>query len=229
LCFLFLLPLISSVSALVLELAARSTGSATQPRPGWLLITGTALVHATGLALIHGVVRVHRYRWREAFGLFGPGWVSGWLWAAVLTLPAMGVALALHEGSGWLLESVGIEPDRQAAVEAVRRASHAWERSFLFVFAVVTAPVVEELLFRGVLWPLVRDSGWPKTGWIGVPLLFAVIHWNAAAVVPLWVLGIFWTWLYDRTGDLTVPMLSHAMFNGTNFMWLILVEARSAV
>src|SRR5690606_14787820 len=142
----------------------------------------------------------------EAFGLFGPGWRSQWLWGALLTIPALGVALTLHEGSVWLLEWLGFSHNPQTAVDAVRRASHAWERVFFFVFAVVTAPTVEELVFRGVLWPLVRDSGWPKVGWIGVPLLFAVIHWNAAAVIPLWGLGVFWTWLYERTGDLTVPI-----------------------
>jgi membrane protease YdiL (CAAX protease family) len=62
---------------------------------------------------------------------------------------------------------------------------------------------------------------------LGVSLLFSLIHLNAAALIPLWLLGIFWTWLYERTGDLTTCILSHALFNGTNFIWMILIEPGS--
>lgn len=142
------------------------------------------------------------------------------------TVPALVGAWGIHQGSIWLLEWASIPYDSQASVEAVRRAGAGagWEIGVLFLFAVVTAPVVEEVLFRGILWPVVRDRGWRVAGAMGVSLLFALIHLNAAAILPLWVLGLFWTWMYERTGDLTVPILSHALFNGINFAWLLGVE-----
>ena len=89
-------------------------------------------------------------------------------------------------------------------------------KAILFVFILIEAPVVEELLFRGVLfggltkimpvWPAMVLSG----------LVFAVIHVNAATLIPLWFLGIAFAWLYARTGTLLAPMAVHFTFNAIN-------------
>ena len=39
---------------------------------------------------------------------------------------------------------------------------------YLGIFAVVLAPVAEEFIFRGVLFPFVKQLGWPKLAWFGV-------------------------------------------------------------
>ncbi|MBL9127852.1 MAG: CPBP family intramembrane metalloprotease, partial [Verrucomicrobiales bacterium] len=95
------------------------------------------------------------------------------------------------------------------------------ERSILLFFAAGTAPVFEELVFRGVLWPAARDRGFRVSGYLLVSAGFALIHGNVAAFVPLAGLGMFWTWLYEKTGDLSAPILSHALFNLTNFLWIL--------
>ena len=59
---------------------------------------------------------------------------------------------------------------------------------------------------------------------VGVGLFFALIHFNIAALVPLCFLGVFWIWLYERTGDLSAPILSHALFNAANFAWILLAD-----
>ena len=89
-------------------------------------------------------------------------------------------------------------------------------KAILFVFILIEAPVVEELLFRGVLfggltkimpiWPAILLSG----------LVFAVIHVNAATLIPLWFLGAAFAWLYVRTGTLLAPMAVHFTFNAVN-------------
>ncbi len=89
-------------------------------------------------------------------------------------------------------------------------------KAILFVFILIEAPVVEELLFRGVLfggltkimpiWPAILLSG----------LVFAGIHVNAATLIPLWFLGAAFAWLYVRTGTLLAPMAVHFTFNAVN-------------
>ena len=89
-------------------------------------------------------------------------------------------------------------------------------KAILFVFILIEAPVLEELLFRGVLfggltkimpiWPAILLSG----------LVFAVIHINAATLIPLWFLGAAFAWLYVRTSTLLVPMAVHFSFNAIN-------------
>jgi membrane protease YdiL (CAAX protease family) len=144
-----------------------------------------------------------------------------------LTVPALGVAWLVHQGCGWVLDRLGVSYDSQAAVEAVRAATAPAQRAVLFLFAVVMAPIVEEILFRGILWPLLRDRGWHIWGALLAALAFAAIHFNLPALVPLWLLGIFWTWLYERTGDLMAPIVSHGVFNAVNFLWLILSDPGS--
>ncbi len=221
-----MIPVAMGASMVAMELAARAGGVADTTRPAWLLALGTGLLHLIGLALVHVLVRAHERSWREAFGFFGPGWRRHWLLAALLTGPALLVAWSLHHGSSWVLERLHLTPEPQTAVEAVRLASRAWERVLLFGFAVLTAPVLEELLFRGILWPMARDRGYRWIGAIAVSALFALIHLNTAAFLSIWFLGLFWTWLYEVSGDLTAPILSHALFNATNVIWLILVEGR---
>ena len=189
--------------------------------PPWILAGGTGLLHVAMVVALVPLLRAHAFRWREAFGfLTGPRFRTLGL-AVALTIPAMAAAWAVHQGCGWLLDRLAIPHDTQAAVDAVRAASQPWERAVFFLFAAGTAPVVEELLFRGVVWPLARDRGWRVSGCLAAALLFALVHFNAAALVPLWLLGIFWTWLYEVTGDLTAPIVSHALFNATNFAWIV--------
>lgn len=220
--YLAMLPLAMAATIIATEGLAQLAVGPEIPRPAWLLAAGTGVLHALAILLLLPLLRFHQFDWNDAFGLFRRGWPKFWLQAALLTLPALALAWLLHHGSGSLLDSLGVSHDEQSAVEAVRKTQHAWELALLFLFAVITAPITEEILFRGILWPLVRERGWSWKGALAVALAFSAIHANLTALLPLWFLGLFWTWLYERTADITVPILSHALFNATNFAWILL-------
>jgi membrane protease YdiL (CAAX protease family) len=99
-------------------------------------------------------------------------------------------------------------------------AKSVWTTVYLGVFAVVIAPVAEEFIFRGMLFPFVKQLGWPKLAWFGVSFLFALIHLNAPTLVPLFVFALALTWLYDRTDNLLAPITAHALFNAANLVLL---------
>ena len=222
--FFAMLPLAMCVAILATEVIARATLDPLKPRPVWLLAAGTGLIHILAVVLVLPLLRAHHFTWRDAFGPCRPRRLRVWLFAAACTLPAMAAAWMLHEGCGRVLELLSIPHDNQAAVEAVRNAGRGWERVLLFGFAALSAPVVEEIVFRGILWPVARERGWGARGAVGVGLFFALIHFNIAALVPLCFLGVFWIWLYERTGDLSAPILSHALFNAANFAWILLAD-----
>jgi len=220
--FLAFLPLTLAVAGLALELVAHGVGSTGPRRPAWLMATGTGLVHAGVLILVARLLRDHAMTWRQAFGLFTAPRPNSALRAMAWTVPAMVVAWALHEAAGFTLEQLGREHQAQAAVEALQHSNRAWEQALLGFFAVVTAPVAEEILFRGILWTLLKQRGWGRGAAFASAALFAAIHLNLAAFLPLLALGLFWTWLYHRSDDLLLPILSHAVFNAANFAWLTL-------
>jgi uncharacterized protein len=78
-------------------------------------------------------------------------------------------------------------------------------------------PVAEEMLFRGLLYPTVKEIGYPRLAWWGSALLFAVAHANLVALIPLIWVALALTWLYEKTDNLLAPVVAHALFNGVNF------------
>lgn len=90
------------------------------------------------------------------------------------------------------------------------------------VIAVVLAPLLEEVVFRGVLFQAVgRRSGW-VTGLVVSSLVFAVVHvevvlpLGAESVVyglALAVVGAVLGWVFHRSRSLVAAMVAHAAFN----------------
>lgn len=102
-----------------------------------------------------------------------------------------------------------------------------WNTMFLkfFMNAVVICPVIEEIVFRYVLWRLPS----PKRFWIGaVPssILFTAAHyiqmpWPDNSFVALFFFGMAMCWLYKTTDRLWCPVLLHILFNLTNLLLVI--------
>lgn len=82
---------------------------------------------------------------------------------------------------------------------------------------VLVTPLLEELLYRGLLQETLRTLGagrWPAI--LMASAVFALMHWqNTAphAVVSLFVLSLGFGWAYERTGRLTAPIVMHMLFN----------------
>jgi len=184
-----------------------------------LVLVGSAF-HGVGLAAVAILVRVERRSWLKAFGLDQSPVRTLGLALASLMLVAPAV-YALHAAAAAILRKFGVDPAPQSSVELLIQSGWG-ARLVIAFFAVVLAPVVEELLFRGLFFPLLRDAGLPRLAWLGTALLFGLIHGNAAAFLPLAVFGFFLAWLYERTGNLLAPVAAHAGFNLIPFILVAL-------
>ncbi|RAK70720.1 hypothetical protein DLM85_01910 [Hymenobacter edaphi] len=77
----------------------------------------------------------------------------------------------------------------------------------------VAAPVLEELLFRGVLLPgLLRNYG-PARAILQSGLVFGVFHLNPAQALSAGLLGLLLGWVYWRTDSLLACMWLHFLNN----------------
>ena len=104
---------------------------------------------------------------------------------------------------------------RQGAVEQVANADS--DQMFLLMVSVIlVAPLLEEVLFRGVLYRMLKGSVGMGPAIATTSLLFALVHKNALVFLPLVVLAACLALAYERTGDLRVPILMHAFFNAFN-------------
>ena len=88
--------------------------------------------------------------------------------------------------------------------------------------AVLVGPLLEEVVFRGLLQTLLIDTLGRRFRWTAVLIaaaVFALIHagpvsWHGWP--GLFVLGVVLGWLYERTGSLLPCYLAHALFNAAN-------------
>jgi hypothetical protein len=98
------------------------------------------------------------------------------------------------------------------------------ERAIMGIVVIGIAPVGEELLFRGILYPAIKQAGFPHLALWGTSLLFAAIHANLAKFVPLLVLALVLTQLYERTNNLLAPIGAHVVFNALNFVLIFFFQ-----
>ncbi|MGC9334502.1 MAG: CPBP family intramembrane glutamic endopeptidase [Anaerolineae bacterium] len=79
--------------------------------------------------------------------------------------------------------------------------------------AVVVAPLVEEIFFRGFVFAGLRERyGWHRAAVISAGL-FAVIHLQPTAIAPIFVLGLIFAYLYERSGSIWPAVLMHVSSN----------------
>ena len=109
-------------------------------------------------------------------------------------------------------------------------SSWFWPTTLLVVLGV---PLVEELLYRGLLQESLRRhrllmGGSPWGSIIGASILFTAMHIESTAAegLPgLFVLSLGFGWAFARTGRLASAVTMHILFNALNiFMMLQIVE-----
>lgn len=86
--------------------------------------------------------------------------------------------------------------------------------------AVLVAPLVEETVFRGYLYPLFARSFGAAAGIIITGILFGLMHgaqlgWTWGLVSVLVAVGIIFTFVRARTGTVFASFLLHLGYNST--------------
>ena len=124
-----------------------------------------------------------------------------------------------------VLRGLGVPIERQDAVQIfMDPAQPLWLQLYLGVLAIVGAPVVEELLFRGVALPAAARRMGLVPAMALVSVLFAGIHIAPMAIVPLFVFAMALSLAYIYTGAILVPIVMHACFNTVSVVLLIILR-----
>jgi membrane protease YdiL (CAAX protease family) len=148
----------------------------------------------------------------------------GWEWGAGLTFwRCAGLAVLL------LLTGMGIiwltgKPDN--ALERLLESSRSAALATAFA-ATFTAPLVEEIVFRGLLYSALRRLVGTALAVVVVMLIFAAIHvpqyWPSFGVIGMILLLSFvLTAIRARTGRLLPCFIIHLIFNGIQSVLIVL-------
>jgi membrane protease YdiL (CAAX protease family) len=192
----------------------------------WRMIAATLSFQGIGLILIAHFLREQQISWAEGFGLSNrprQAVLLGLL-AALIFLP---LGWGLQQASALVMTHLPhfkLEPKEQMPIHALRVSVSWGGRMALGATAVLLAPVTEELLFRGILYPAIKQAGYPRVALWGTTLLFAAVHMNLVTFLPLAVLALVLTALYERTDNLLAPIMAHVLFNALNFVTLLVMQ-----
>jgi len=167
------------------------------------------------LSVFHGIPFWRSLGWRKIIRREG-GWPKNpWLYL----------------GSGCILSvlvfvaTAKMQPPENVPIEELFRYKNT---AMLFMaMAVLVAPLVEETVFRGYLYPLVAKSFGVVASIIVTGILFGLMHgaqlgWTFGLVLVLVVVGIVFTFVRARTGSVFASYLLHLGYNSTIALFTIL-------
>ena len=146
----------------------------------------------------------------------------------IITMAGMFVAyIAVFIGSiiSSFLLSTG-EPKKENLQEIVQTLMTNDDISLkiaIALSAIIFAPLIEEVIFRGYLYPVIKRFSHPIFSCVITSLLFAVIHSNLEGLIPLFLLAIVLTIFYEISKSIWVPILMHACFNGVNTISILIL------
>ncbi len=112
-------------------------------------------------------------------------------------------------------------PTPQDLVTTLQETEHVWLFWAFGFMTVFVAPVVEEFLFRGVLYRFLKSRLRPLGALVLANVVFGLIHFDLSAFLPLCAVGMFFTWAYERTGNIAVPIVCHACLNANTMLLLL--------
>jgi len=167
-----------------------------------------------GLAVSLGELLLLLPVWWLAVRKYGVGWQALGLRRFEGTAVALGCGLMVFSTLfnavyGLILAQFGLRAQADL-VPLLSELSSPW---YFWIGAVVVAPIVEEIFFRGFVFGGLRPHyGWKKAALIS-SALFAVIHLQPAAVVPIFLLGLVFALLYERSGSIWPAILMHVSSN----------------
>ena len=93
--------------------------------------------------------------------------------------------------------------------------------TWMIVSAGIIAPVLEELVFRGILFGNYRAGigTWPAI--IVSAAIFGLMHYNLVQFVYAFLMGIFFAYLLEKTGEMWTCILAHM---GANIFSVLMTQ-----
>lgn len=214
---LFLFQFIALIAFFAVRFLIEGKSPDLQLTPSLALVSlvGTMVAHIVTLAISWWIVTSggqHRFferlgwRWHHQFK---------WVHAVALALIMLALAFAFER----------FLPHGDTDFEKLLRLSGS-VRIAVAILAVFSAPLVEEIVYRGVLYTAIAGvAGW-KVGVAVVTVLFAFVHafqyWGSpAAIAAILSLSLVLTVLRAATGQLLPCVATHFVFNGIQAAVLI--------
>ncbi|MDR7857871.1 type II CAAX endopeptidase family protein [Tissierella sp.] len=98
-----------------------------------------------------------------------------------------------------------------------------------FIRICLLAPVVEEILIRGIILSSLQNRYGAIFALLASTLLFAVLHFNFVQTLSAIICGLVLGLLYINTGSLFTCILAHSLYNTISFFTSILIGKQKSI
>jgi len=103
--------------------------------------------------------------------------------------------------------------------------------TFAFLAVAIAAPLLEEILFRGIILEgfLKNYDPWKAIIWSAV--IFGLVHLNPYQFIVAFLIGVIMGWIYWKTGSLWLCIIIHFVNNSFGFFasWLFDIPIKEAM
>ncbi len=174
------------------------------PRADWFQSAAVVILESAYLLPVVLILAWRRVHWKYlGFGRFE--WKTLGLGCGLLI-----GAYALIMVHNMLLYFLGVDTQGQEILKTfAEMESPVW----FFIVAVIFAPLVEEIFFRGFLFQGLRQKyGW-VTGMLLSAAIFAAAHLDLVALIPTFILGCLLAYVYHRSNSVWPGIILHLLVN----------------
>jgi uncharacterized protein len=182
----------------------------------FLFVLGWVPAHLLTLVLIWAVAtRLGKYSLKEVLGLrWSPDFKLG---------KSVGIAISLFVVA-WLIAA--FSGAKKTDLDQILDSSRAAALTLAFI-AVATAPLIEEMIYRGLLYSALQRAIGRWFAVIVVASMFAGLHvyqyrQNIGAILSISLLSFVLTYIRARTGRLLPCFVIHLVFNGVQSLIIVL-------
>lgn len=129
---------------------------------------------------------------------------------------------------GYLAQEVGFTPKKQDVAKQVIQMSET--SIFLVILGpALLIPIVEELLFRSLLYRSLKFSLSPLLAAIISASLFGFAHIEPDTIPQLIIIGLILSYVYEKSGSIIIPIALHATNNFVTIIILVYFPKLSGV
>lgn len=91
---------------------------------------------------------------------------------------------------------------------------------FMIITTGVLSPILEEYIFRGLIYNELKKFNSKKTAMILVTVVFALFHLEFSQIIYSALIGLYLIYLYDKTDSIKVSIVAHIIINTSTLLFI---------
>ncbi|MDQ8195177.1 CPBP family intramembrane metalloprotease [Coraliomargarita sp. SDUM461004] len=213
---------------------ASSEGEAPRELTPWIAVLAVLLLQLPMLATFYGARRFYPGHYASELNVSTLSAVTALRQALpyfLMYLPVIWIVTLLWTSLLNALEAAGaIESFApQELITLFQAGGSPLAIGILVIMAIVLAPIVEEIIFRGCIYRFLKSQTTRLPAQILSSCIFSMMHANLMSFVPLVIVGIVLARLYEKSGNLMVSISFHAFFNAFSLCMLFITSMSQAI